>query len=79
MPIAINEADNVATVTESDSVLGRLMDGMLGAVTGDNLTSSEAFWAAAGYAIAGVGLGSVQTRKKLAVNPSAKPTLGFFF
>lgn len=79
MPIAINEADNVATITESDSIISRIMDGMLGAVTGDNLTAAEAFWAAAGYATVGIGIGSTQTRKKLAANPSAKPVLGFFF
>lgn len=79
MPITINEADQVATTDESENILGRVMDGMLGAVTGKNLTSAEAFWAAAGYTVVGVGVGSTQTRKKLAANPGARPVLGFFF
>lgn len=78
MPIAIDPDTNVATVTESESVLSRAIDGMLGAVTGDNLTSAEAFWAAAGYTVVGVGVGSTLTRKKLVQNPQAKPFLGFF-
>jgi hypothetical protein len=78
MPITINDADNVATTDEADSVLGRAIDGMLGAVTGENLTSAEAFWCAAGYGTLGVGVGSVMTRKKLIANPAAKPVLGVF-
>lgn len=71
MPIAINDSDNVATITESDSVVGRLMDGMIGAVTGDNLTSAEAFWCAAGYGATGVVVGSKLARKNVAAGKPA--------
>lgn len=70
MPITINDADNVATVTEGTSVVSRLMDGMIGAVTGDNLTAAEAFWAAAGYGVTGIVVGSKMARKNVA---SGKP------
>jgi hypothetical protein len=76
MPITINEADNVATIDEADSFLGKLMDGMLGAVTGDNLTSDEALWAAVGYGVTGLGIGSVFARKNAAAGK--KPILGVF-
>lgn len=76
MPITIAEADNVATIDESESFLGKLMDGMIGAVTGDNLTGDEALWAAVGYGVTGIGVGSVFARKNAAAGK--KPILGIF-
>lgn len=75
MTIAIATDTNVATVEEAESVFGRIMDGMLGAITGKNLTSSEAFWAAAGYTTVGLGVGSVYARKRV----NQPPFLGIFF
>lgn len=78
MPIVINATDSVATVTEADGLLSRMMDGVSGVIAGDNLTASEARMAAVAFTIAGVAGGSVWTRKRTNYNGAVKPMLGFF-
>lgn len=77
MPITINEADNVATIDESDGLLGCAIDGVVGMATGENLTSKEASMGGVVVAAGCLWAGSHFARKRM--SEGKEPVLGIFF
>lgn len=77
MPVKINSETKVATISESDSVFGKAMDGLTGLFGDDALTSGEAFWGTVAAAVGVSIFASKQTRAN--VKNDIEPLLGVFF